>query len=207
MLTCEKPRGALVVAADLSLGELVQEEAAGFVEGFGGDDFTAEVTEVGEPVPEVERELVVQLSAKLLGEGGRVPGGGDGDLEVAATDDRREVEVAERRVVDGVADDAFLGGFGEDGTIDCRVVGGGDDEEGIVEVAVFVWALEQRYLAIGGEFGDYRVSLRGDDGDAGVGGAERRDLRLGQMACADDDAWATGEFEEDRKECHFLCSS
>ena len=38
------------------LGELVEQELAFFVEGFGGDDFAAEVAEVGKPVAEVERE-------------------------------------------------------------------------------------------------------------------------------------------------------
>ena len=110
VFTGEGAGGALIVAADLALGELVEEQAAGFVEGLGGDDFAAEVAEVGEPVAGVERELGVDLFAEALGEGGRVSGGGDGDLEVAAADDGREVEVAEGWVVDGVAEDVVGGG-------------------------------------------------------------------------------------------------
>ncbi len=43
----EEAGGALVVGADLALGEFVEEKTAGFIEGFGGDDFAAELAEVG----------------------------------------------------------------------------------------------------------------------------------------------------------------
>ena len=132
----------------------MQEEAACFVEGLGGDDLAAEVAEVGEPVAEVERKLLVEVFAKLLGERGRVSGGGDGDLQVAAADDGREVEVAEGRVVDGVAEDSGGGGLGEDGAVDGGDVGGGDDEEGSGEVAWRVGALMKRELTGGGLLGD-----------------------------------------------------
>src|SRR5579871_1463486 len=118
----------------------MEQEAAGFVEGFGGHYFAAEVPEVGEPVSEVEGELGVEILAELLGESGAGSSGGDGDLEVSAADYGGEVEVAEGWVVDGVAEDAFFGGFGEDGSVDGGVVGGGYDEEGVGQVALLVWA-------------------------------------------------------------------
>ena len=62
--------GAGVEAADVTLGELMEEELALFVEGLGGDDLAAEVAEIGEPVAEVEGELGVDLFAEALGEGG-----------------------------------------------------------------------------------------------------------------------------------------
>ncbi len=102
--------GAGVVAADLAGGEGVEELLAGFVEGLKLEDFAAEVAELGEPGAEVEREGGVELLAEALGERGRVAGGGDGDLEVAAFDDGGEVEVAVGWVVDGVAEDVFGGG-------------------------------------------------------------------------------------------------
>src|SRR5215469_1558928 len=107
----ELARGALVVGADFAPGELMEKEAALFVEGLGSDHLTAEVAKLGEPVAEVKRELFVDFFAELLGEGWRVAGGGDGDLEVSATDDGREVEVTEGRVVDGVAENSGRGGF------------------------------------------------------------------------------------------------
>lgn len=193
---------ALVVAAGLALGKFVQEQAAGLVEGFGGDYFAAEVAEVGEPVAEVEGKLSVELFAKALGECGAGSGGGDGDLEVSAADDGGEVEVAEGRVVDGVAEYAGGGGFGEDGAVDGGVVGCGYDEEGSGKVSGCVGALVEGELACSGLLANAFACMRGDDGNGGVRGAEGLDLRLGQVACADDDAWAGGELEEDREEGH-----
>jgi hypothetical protein len=37
----------------------MEQQAARFVEGFGGNDFAAEVAEIGEPVAQVERQLLV----------------------------------------------------------------------------------------------------------------------------------------------------
>jgi hypothetical protein len=178
VFTSEQAGGALIVAADPTLGELVQEETAGLVERLGGDDFAAEIAEVSEPFAEVKRELFVQLLAELLGQRGRVSCGRDGDLQVAAADNRREVEVAERRVVDGVAKDALLCSLGENGAVNRRVVGGGDDEEGSSEVAFFIVTLEEGQFACGGLLADGLAGLRCDDRDSGVSGAEGGDLRL-----------------------------
>jgi hypothetical protein len=119
----------------------MEQEAAGFVEGFGGYDFATKIAEVGEPVAEVERELGVQLFAELLSQGWAGSGGGDSYLEVAAADYGREVEVAERRVIDRVTEDIFFGGFGEDGAVDGGVVGGSNNEEVSGEIALSVGAL------------------------------------------------------------------
>src|ERR1700736_240794 len=97
--------GALVEAADLAGGELVKEKLAGLVEGLGSDHLAAEVAEVGQPIAGVERELGVDLFAQALGERRAGSSGGDGNLQITATDNGREVEVAVRWVVDGVADD------------------------------------------------------------------------------------------------------
>ena len=195
-------RGAGVIAADVALGQLVKEEFAFLVEGFGGNDLTAKVAEVGEPVAEVQGELGVDLLAQALGEGGGCAGGGDGYLEVAAADDGREVEVAEGWVVDGVAEDVGGLGFCEDGAVDGGVVGCGDDEEVASEVAWGEGALMPKDFAGGVEFLDGGAGVGGDDGDAGVGGAEAFDLGFGEVACADDDARAGGELEKDGEKVH-----
>jgi hypothetical protein len=202
VLAGEGAGGALVVAADLALGELVEEPLALVVEGLGGYDLAAEVTEVGEPIAEVEGELGVELLAEALGEGWAGSGGGDGDLEVSAADYGGEVEVAEGRVVDGVAEDVALGGFVEDGPVDCRVVGGGDYEEVSREVSGGVLTLKPFDLSSGGEVGDALSGLGGDDGDFGVCGLEGLDFGFSEMAGADDDAWAGGDFQEDGEEIH-----
>jgi len=127
VFTGEGAGGALIVAADVTLGKLVKEPLALFVEGLGSYDLAAEIAEVGEPVTSVERELGVDLFAKALGQGRAGSGGGDGDLEISTADDGREVEVAEGWIVYCVADDVFCGGFVKDRAINGRDVGGGYD--------------------------------------------------------------------------------
>jgi hypothetical protein len=159
MFAREQARGALVIAADLTLGEFMQEKAALLVEGLGGDNLAAEIAEIGEPVAEVKWKLFVELFAELLGECRRVAGGGDGDLQVSAANDGGEVEVAERRVIDGVAEDAGCGGFGEDGAVDGRVVGGGDDEESSGKVALPIGSSDEGKFAGCGLLRDGGVDL------------------------------------------------
>ena len=183
--------GTGIESADFAGGEGVEELLAGLVEGLKLEDLAAEVAEFGEPGAEVERESVVELLAEALSERGGVAGGGDGDLEIAAADERREVEVAVGRVVDGVAEDRFGGGFEVDRAVDFGDVGGGDDEEGLVgDVACGVRALVPGELAGGVVVLDRLAGLGSDDGDAGVGCEEGFDLRLGQVARTDDDAGA-----------------
>jgi hypothetical protein len=131
----------LIVAAYLALDELVEEPLALLVEGLGCYYFAAKIAEVGEPISRVEGELGVDLFAEALGEGGAGSGGGDRDLEIATTDYGREVEVAERWIVYGVANDVFGGGLVEDGAVDGGNVGGGYDEEVPGEIAFCVLAL------------------------------------------------------------------
>ena len=99
--------GARVEAADFALGEGVEELLAGVVERLELKDLAAQVAELGEPGAEVEREGGVELLAQALGERGGFASGGDGDLQIAAADDRGEEEVAVGRVVDRIAEDGF----------------------------------------------------------------------------------------------------
>ncbi len=202
VLAGEDARRALVESADFTLGELVEEELALFVEGLDLGDFAAEVAEVGEPVSGVEGELGVDLLAEALGECGGGSGGGDCDLEVSAADDGREVEVAEGWVVYGVADDVLGYGFLVDGAVDGRVVGGGDDEEVAEHVARSEGSLEEVEFAGGSHVEDAGTGVGCDDGDIGVGGAEGLDFGFGEVACSDDETAAASEFEEDGEEIH-----
>jgi len=202
VFACQKTRRALVVAADLALGQFVQDEAALFVERFGSDDLAAQVAEVGEPVTEVERQLLVEVLAKLLGQRVLVAGGGEFDLQVSAADDGGKVEVAEWRVVDGVAEDPGCGGLREDCAVDCGIVRRGDDEEGPGEVTLAVGAAVEREFTCGGLLDDGVAGLGRDNSYGGVCGTERCDLRLSEMAGADDDSASAGELEEDRKQRH-----
>ena len=169
MLSCEEAGGAGVVAADFALSELVEEPFALVVEWFGCDDFAAQIAEVGEPVAGIERKLRVDLFAQSLSERGAGAVGGDGDLQVAAAHDGREVEVAEGRVVDGVAEDVVLGGFLVDGAVDSWIVGRCDDEELASEVSCGVVALLPFDFTGSSKGRDSRRGLGRDNSDAGVG--------------------------------------
>jgi len=195
-------RGAQVVAADFALGELVEEPLAFFVERFGRYNLAAQVAEIVEPVAGVEGELSVDVFADLLSEGRAGSGGRDGDLEVTATDDRREVEVAEGRVVDGVAEDVLFRSFVVDGAVDGGDVGGGYDEELAGEVAGSVLALMPHDLACGRKAGDAFGGGWSDDRYLCVGGLQGFDLGLSQMAAANDDTGAGSDFQEDWEEVH-----
>src|SRR6185437_16082454 len=102
--------------------------------------------------------------------------GGDGDLEVAARDDGAEIEVAVGRVVNGIAEDVSLNGGVVNGGVYGRVVGCGNDEEGVVEIVGRKGALFEGDGSGSGESGDFRMDARGDDADAGFGGEQGLNL-------------------------------
>jgi hypothetical protein len=166
----------LVVAADLAGGELMEDEATGLVEGLGGDYFAAQIAEVFEPVAGVEWELSVDLLAKALSEGGRGSGGGDRDLEIAAADDGGEVEVAEGRVVDRVAEDVVGCGLLEDGVIYGGEVGCGYYEEVAFDIAGSEGAKVEGDFSGGGEVVDFGAGIGSDDGDFALGGEDGFDF-------------------------------
>ena len=120
-------------------GEGVEPAFGGFgVDGFGAEGF-AGGAQPFEPVLVFGAELLFEFFAEALGESGAFAIGGDGDLKIAALDDGAVVKVAVIDVVDGVAKDAALVGFAIDLGVEIAERGGGDDEEGTVEI-------------IGGEF-------------------------------------------------------
>ena len=170
MFTGEGAGRALIVTADVALGELVEEPLALFVERLSGYNLAAEIAEVGEPVAGVERELGIDLFAQPLSESGAGTGGGDGDLEISATDDGREVEVAEGWIVDGIADDVFCGGLVKDRAINCRDIGGGDDEKVSCEITFGVFTLMPFELTGGGEVCDAFGGCWSDDRYSCAGG-------------------------------------
>ncbi len=95
--------------------------------------------------------------------------------------------------------------FQVNGAVDLADVGRGDDEKGVGrDVAGLVAALMPLNFTGCGELGDARAGPGRDDGDRGVGSAQRFDLALGKIARADDQAAAAGELEEDGEEVHEL---
>jgi hypothetical protein len=152
------------------LGQLVQKEAPRFVEGLGGNYLATKIAKICQPVAEVQRELLVQLALKLLGKRRRVSSGGDSDLKFTATDDRREVEVAERRVIHGITENSICGGLSKNGPVNCGIVGGGDDQKGSGKVARLVGALMERKFACPRLLSDAFARLGSDDGNGAVCG-------------------------------------
>src|SRR5271165_3341344 len=70
--------------------------------------------------------------ANALRQGGTLPVGGDGDLQVAALDYRAVIKMAVFNVVDGVAENAASFAFLKDGAIHAWGAGGGDGQTGAV---------------------------------------------------------------------------
>jgi len=136
--------------------------------------------------------------AELAGEGGAGAGGGDGEGDGAAFDHGGGDKDAEGRIVHDVEEDFFGGGFFSYGVVDTPLVGGGDGEEGVFEVAGLVLALEPLYTALCGPVFEGGGGGGADKGDGAVVVEEALDLAFGHGAAADDDAWTAGEVQEDR---------
>ena len=68
-----------------------------------GENFAAQLAEVREPRTQICGQLLVDFAAQPLRDGGAFAGGRDGDLQIAAADDRAEEEIAVGNVVDAVA--------------------------------------------------------------------------------------------------------
>src|SRR5271166_4997319 len=101
-------------------GQEMEPALGGFgIGGLGAEDFAGGAEPI-EPGGVLGSELLLEFLAEALGERGTFAVGGDGDLEIAALDDGAVVEVAVVDVVDGVAEDAALVGFEEDGGVDVR---------------------------------------------------------------------------------------
>ena len=76
-------------------------------------------------------------------------------------------------------------------------VGGGDGDEGAVQVAGLVFAGQVGDVAALGGALDAGGGLGADDGDLGAGVAQGGDFALGDGAAAEDDAAFAGEVEKD----------
>src|SRR6185437_13571764 len=112
----------------------MQEQAAFFTARMGGENLAAQLTEPGQPGAEIARQLLIDFAPQALRDSRAFAGGGDGDLQVAAADDRSKKEIAVGYVVDAVAQDAPRDGGAIDLRVDFRRAGGGDDNEVAVDV-------------------------------------------------------------------------
>ena len=147
----------------MALGELMEQELAVFSGLIGGEDVAAELAEILQPGSEVRGKLFVDFAAQALRERGTFAGGGDGDLQIAASDYRAEVEVAVRRVVDRVAEDVAGYGFFINGRVYSGVIGCGYYQKYFVEIGGLEIALMEFNMALLGECGDVGMNARRDD--------------------------------------------
>jgi hypothetical protein len=79
-------RGAGWRIADLTLRQLMQQQLARLAAGMRCENFAAQLAEIFKPRAEVFGQLLVDLAAQTLRDGGAFAGGGDGDLQIAAAD-------------------------------------------------------------------------------------------------------------------------
>src|SRR5947209_3644812 len=98
-------------------------------------------------------------------------------------------------VVDGIQEDAALGGLREDLGVGAAVVRGGDGEKGFLQVARLVPAADKGQPAPAGELLEARSGGVGDDGDLRPGVQQALDLVLRHRPAADDHAAASLKLE------------
>ena len=101
------------------------------------ENFAAQPSHIFKPRAEVFRQLLVDLAAQLLRDGGTLAGCGDGNLQRSTADHGTEVEIAVRRIIDAVCQDATRNSVLVNGCIDLDRIGGGDDQEVVIEVGEF----------------------------------------------------------------------
>src|SRR5208282_5724923 len=122
------------------------------------ESFAAQLAKLGEPIPNIYRELLVDLAAQSLSNRRAFAGRGDGDLQISAADHRTEEEVAIGNVVHAVAGDAARDGLAINRRVDFGHIGGGDDDEVAVEIGGLKLALDPLELALSGELANFRSS-------------------------------------------------
>jgi hypothetical protein len=83
--------------------KFMQQQAAVFTARKRLENFPAQLADLHQPRAKIFGQLLVDLAAQALREGGAFAGGGDGDLQVAAADHRAKKEIAIGNVVDAVA--------------------------------------------------------------------------------------------------------
>ena len=108
--------------------QLVQQSFAFRPRGHRLQDFPAQLAQVVQPRSQIRRELRVDLAPQALRQRRTLTRGRNSNLQVAPLHDRTEEEVAQRRIVRGVAQDRAARGFFKDGLIDLAIIGGRNDE-------------------------------------------------------------------------------
>lgn len=118
------------------------EEAVAFIErNARRPDSFALAGQMFEPETVFGAEIVLHLAAEPLCKSGAGAAGGDGDLEFAATNDGRVIEIAEFGDVHDVAENAVAPGVTEDAAMERFGISGRDDQECSDEIVRLIGAL------------------------------------------------------------------
>ena len=129
---------------------------------------------------------------------------GDCNLKIASPNNGREVKVAEGRIIDRIAEDAFFSRFLKDSAVHGGNVRRGHDEKAPCQVSLSIRSAMVLNLSRSRQIQNPLTCLGSDDRDLGVCSLQRFDLGLGQVSSADDDARAGGKLEEDGEERHSI---
>jgi len=113
----------------------------------------------------LRREKAFQFLAQIAGGGWATTAGGDGDREVAAASHSRQGEIAIRGSINDVKESSTSASLSGDGAVSLLAIGGGDDEEGLGEIAFSIWTLEAGQPAFLTPALQSGSEVRADDGN------------------------------------------
>ena len=88
--------------------QLMQQQLAFFAAWMRRQHLAAQLAELGEPRTQIFRQLLIDLTPKPLRKGRALPGGRDGDLQVASANHGAEEEIAVGNIVNRIAGYAAL---------------------------------------------------------------------------------------------------
>ena len=155
-------RGADFRVAERTLRELMQEQPARLAAQMGCENFAAQPSHIFKPRAEVFGQLLVDLAAQLLREGGTLASGRNSDLQRAPADHGTKIKIAVRRVVHAVGQNLARDGFPINLCVDFGGIGGGDDQINAIEVGDFKGPLDPFETALDCEQPDF-LSRHGRD--------------------------------------------
>lgn len=159
----ESPSRAILGTAYVPLRKRVQELLARFTFGMDLQDFAAKFAKIGEPSAQIGGKRGVDLTTQALRYSRAFTSGGNGDLQIAAADNRSEVKIAVGWIVDRIAEDIAGLGVAVDGGVDVAVAGRRDDEETIREVAGLIIAQCEADASPGSQLMHFVTSFDCDD--------------------------------------------
>ena len=140
-------------------------------------------------------EDVFEFSADVAGIGWAVTIGADSDLQVAALNKRRHVEVTQFRLIDDVAEHFELLAVGVDLSVQGHVVGSDDGENSLGEVILRIGAYDKLDVSAAAKLLEILIRPRSDDDDPCPGGAKGLNFPRGNVAGANDDDTLASKIE------------